>query len=551
MERKQEQQQELRNVNNKKVIINGDKESLPVEDEILKAYNQINILLSKKTQDSREFGFVVLCTVIAAFASYYNYSFGKEYMHDVSKRWGFSEEEATVFGTICGIVGLIINTAINGKSVHQAFYVVKDEIIKKNLRDKTPMPDDNLIRISLGVMCLLSVIGALPNLKFIYDTIKDDGLAYLIFMEVVQFIVMSALNLRGLYNTLKVNTEKKTVARIFKLEMLTEINECLVENKLNAEDLRSLSEGVSVRNSSSLLQKIIRITSIGTVLYVGPYSAVQYFVVKKGLEVSNEKSFWADMANFGVTDAGLLASALKWFLLGNGYANLVMRNFNLYRDPILKSNGKEVRLQSISRNTERTLVIVGLVVALFSLGSSSKIVEKYFYDGTDKSSETFWTSLLIGGGAAWGINTNDLSNIMEKIIDLGGYLLNTKIRKKTDPLEHLGNSNNENIMRNMLTISTMPENTFLDKFTEEFNSQNQDDAYKKLKPHVHAEHKTAQVYMHGRVTNSLYDSFIDGCRYLKNVASDTLFNSFKTKTYDEIDEDEVNAFLEQKRLFQA
>ncbi len=491
------------------------------------SYDNITAILNKQTYRPKEMGFVSFCGIGAVLGSYYNFAFGKAYVDDVALRWNFSPVEAEIFSNFCGTMGLIINAAINGKSLHQAFYIVKDEFIKSSLNGKK-MPDDNIIRISIGVMAVLSIIGATPNIKFVYDTTKDGNLIYLIVMEVIQFIIQFSLNLRGLHNTFKLNSEKKQVTQKFKLELLEAINSCLAPgNQISPEDLESLSKGILIRGRFQVLRTI---SKAGFCVYVGGYSAAFYFAVKNALPISKDENFFSDMLMFVITSCGLLSAALKWFFLGSAYINLIDRIFNLFQSPILKVNQNEVRSQYISRRTDRLLTLFGFIGAIFSLGSSSKIVEKYFFENQDKTAETFWLSLLIGGGAAFGINAIDLSTLIERIIDFVVYIYKTKICSSDGFLDHLGDSHDEMLMRVMLELSTMPGSTFLRKFAQEFSNEDVDiEALKEVvnKEGDQAPEKTASIYAHGYATTQLFHKFKDGCKQLSNNENNLPFKAFR------------------------
>jgi hypothetical protein len=511
----------------------------PSQQSYRAGYQQVATLLSRKEFAKSEIGLVLVCGVVAAFASYYNFSFSKAYVHDVSTRWGFSESDAALFSRFCGVMGFIINIGINGRSIHQFYSVIKDEIIQQTT-NKALMPDDNIIRTSVGVMALLSAIGALPNLKFVYDTTKDEHIAYLVFMEIIQFITQSALNLRGIYNTFKINSEKKKVAKMFKLDMLVATNQCLTSSKLSEEDIKALSEGNLAQRKYPILQSCLKGLAR---LYVLPYSLAFYFAVKDLVPKDNTNNYLDMLTTLG----GMLSGGLKCFLLGNAYESLIDRVFNLFlQEPILKLDQNEIRAQYTSRNMERILAIMGLLLAIFSLGSSSKIVEKYFFEDQDKTAQTFWISFILGGGAAWGINATDLSILIERFIDFGMYLSKV-VTPSEDPLDYLGCSHNEMMMRIMLVLSRMPESTFLQKFTEEFNVMppsfctldrlelaeqalpskkdhhdlNQDRAKQEATP--------SNVYIpHGYRASRLYTFFQHSFSNLSSVASDLAFKAFKT-----------------------
>lgn len=519
------------------------------------AYSGVTCYISKKEFQAKKMMFVSGCAVLAAIAGYYNYAFGKAYVYDVSMRWGFNEFEADVFSSVCGSIGLVINTAINGQSIHQFYYVLKDEIIKKTL-NKDSMPDDNIRRITLSIMSILSLIGALPNLKFVYDTSNDGSVFYLIFMEVIQFFTMTALNMRGLYNTIKIDSEKKHVVQKFKLQMLVALNQCLRGSLLGDEDLTALSQGILVRKRFPVLRQALK---LGTGLYVGGYSAAFYFAVKNAIDMPETNTFIDDLMNFGVTACGLLSAALKWFLLGNAYAGLVDRIFNLFQEPILKINQNEVRSQYISRNVDRTLAIGGLLIALLSLGSASKIVERYFFGSQEKTAETFFLSLLIGGGPALGINAMDLSTMIERLIDFVATIFQTKIRASSNRNSHLGNTHNEMVMRAMLEIVTMSDSTFIDKFLTEFNSEKDNSEESNVRARLELCHisssdsssmsldetegfnafihtKREDVYMHGYAAKEDFHTFFKRCGRLQTCGDNMTFQTFKNSdTESEVD----------------
>lgn len=504
------------------------------EQNVWDGYEKVSKILSKKTFGPNEVAFSVGCGVVAAVAGFYNFQFGKEYVYSVAKRWNFTEQQADLFSTFCGTDGLLINLAINAKSIKHASSVVKDEIIKKNPNAKS-MPDDNFIRMYTVMMVVLSIIGAIPNLKFVYDTTKSSNPAYLIFMEIIQFITVSALNFRGLYNTLSINTEKKQVVTKFKLDRLQNLNKCLkVVDQISQSDLIALSEGKLERPRAVALQKALKFF-FG--VYVIGYSAAFFFTVRGALPDSHTGTFVDDIVKFLMMSCGLLSSGLKLFFLSNAYSNLTEEVFNVYfQSPILKIDNKEVRQGVFSRNAERLLYAACLAFAIFSLGSSSKIVEKYFFD--EKTTETFWISLFIGGGAALGINAIDLANITKILAEFGAFLFKAKVRPPRDPNEHFGMTHKEFIYKCMLKTSKETNANFLSTNIIESRRdvsvailenelQHIDPNYKE-DPSIKPDEKS-KAYLHGYYPNTFFNAINQGCRMLWNVVPNRDFGIFKSK----------------------
>ncbi len=496
-------------------------EQTPEDKAAIAAYQALAKFLEPEQYPLSELALVTGASVVAVFASEYHFDFSVEYIQNFVLKLGLlSKQAATDFGYFCGTIGLVVNTAINTRSTCGTFYVCKDKIFKKRNGELLTV-EEKASRRSIIIQALIALISALPNSKFVYDTNKDKGLVKLIVMEIIQVITMSALNFRGLYNLTKTDENRKKWAEAYKFQMLKALNLCLVGMKLSDSDIKLLSQGILVRRNYPLFRNMAKYIAYA---YDIGYATAFFASARSAIPHVESVNFWGDILNFLGTTCAMTGGFLRWFLLISAVGNLTDTLFDLISDPILVDNSVEIRLKKISRNAERLLIGVSLALAFFSLGGASRIVGKYLFE--EETIQTAWQSLLIGGGAAWGINSLDLSVVIYESMMFIKYLLNKYLYKSNELSTAVGVSHNQMIFRLMCVIGTMPDDDFLEKFVEETVKIPPENSLAALPDTEVVEIYSKQSFGHNCEPNSYYDSFMTTCQALRSVPN-SAFSFFK------------------------
>lgn len=489
-------------------------------------YHVLAEYLPEKEYTRKEIAFYMFCGVLATLSSLYYFIFSTAYIQSVASRWGFDELQAKFFGDFCGAVSVVTNTAINSISIKLAWDIILAQVGQK-LAAKNKRTDDNSGRVTTVFNLVLSAIGAIPNGKFVYDASKGNNIAYLVFMEIVQFVVVTALNFRGLHNisTAKFRKEQDSIAYCLKKELLENLNNMLTTpSQLDAKKIECLSHGDLVNKKLSVLS-----TSVGLLLgaYTIVYSSAFYFAVQAAMPTTHFGNPLDDIIKFAETGCGILSSGLKFVFLGYAYYRFVDKMFSLFYSYILTTNGKKVSADFITQNGQRWLALFGGVAAALTLGSSSRIVEKYFFGALVQTAQTFWLSFGLGGIAAYAINAGDLLALFERLINFVVHVFRTRILRY-DPSYRFGNTHDEMVMQIMLKIVTTSDTDFLKKYTNEYTDK------EPIPEDVEETDKTALVeltkhghFYHNYSTNTFFKKLVDTSKGLKKVKGDTQFLEFK------------------------
>lgn len=492
-------------------------------------YRNLAGLLPEKKFTVKQLRFSTVCNALSLLSSLYYLALGSAYVREVALRWGLSEADATLFGEFCGYVSVLTNTSINSLSIEKGYDVIKTKIWEP-LKIKSKRSDDNSARITSITTLILSAIGAVPNMKFVYDSTKDSNQLYLILMLIVQFFVVTALNFRGVHNllTAKFRKEENSIAYKLKKELLKNLNKMLTK-KLSDQEIVALTHGELVLKKLPIIRLILGIL-FG--LYTFGYSSAFYFAVQDAMPTSDFNNFIDDIFSAAAIAFGVLSAGLKFLFLGYAYYMLLDKVSSLFDPYILKTGKTKVSGEFITQNGQRWLALLGIITAFFTLGSSSRIVEKYFFGDVEKTAETFWMALILGGGAAFGINAGDLMSLFERLINFAVFIVTTKIFHY-DSTYRFGKTHDEMIMRIMLRIAKMSDAEFLKEFTVEVTEKNletkkselAEDEYKALKQ-LKDEHKT-MFHLYSR--NRFFTEVARAGDVLDKVENNAPFCEFKER----------------------
>ncbi|MDQ2994525.1 MAG: hypothetical protein M3R00_06225, partial [Pseudomonadota bacterium] len=505
-------------------------------DEVCQAWDKIAKFMPEAgfaTSQGSRYVLVALTGVLACGASIFNGKFGGEFGKDIAKALNWNPEETELFSTICYTASLLANVPINARSALASIDKIRDDIWDRldvqccglfRPKHRLKLPTDGMLRLVIGGMGLVSLIGAVPNGIFATsDYEASDPAAWGMFC--LQLMTIGAQNLRGLTGVYDFDKQRESSVSIHKTRLFNKTIDCMEPGPgvlQLRDDVKYLAKEQLTAPANCVTSAFRKATGgvyAGSVLMYSSAFGKSVFdkLFDKFLKTSSDPR--GNIATFMEIVFGMGAFTsigLKWLLLGNSAYTIVGKAFALFERDILEVPGINTDNYSIQNKHLRRFwkglhIGSSFVVGTLSLGSPSMIVLRYLFKNA-QDLKSLLSSLAIGGSAAWPLNTLDFYNVTGNI---SGEILATlkSIFPKTfnyKPSDRFGNTPTEMYLKFIRIIATMSVSTFARVFLMPFNS-NFDDF------DIEAQHVTREQFDEMKtLVAEMIEKGMDGVGYARN-----------------------------------
>lgn len=345
---------------------------------------------------------------VSLFASLYYKPFCASFTTEALTTLGADQKKAHTVGNVSGWASLFVNFAIGIVSLLSAWWSLSQLPKKLKEADMENYVDQVMVAQLVGVI-VASIIGVFPNFVFINDTMKKKGasLGYTYFMQVIQFIAGTAMNIRGAMSVLNIESEWEKAAEEVKYLILCDLND-LLDDPLTDEELHILSRGENHIRKHTTLRKWLGYGGYALpILYIlGIFAASATifapFLTGVGLVVGA-------LATLNIIIA-LISSGLLLLLMGFTNGSLFDRLFMGGDKKILDVKGKD----DIPDSPIGVLIlalIIGFGLGLLSMGGPAAVIFNYMVP-------SILVAFFGGMAAGFGMNCSDLFNLANKYLNM-------------------------------------------------------------------------------------------------------------------------------------
>lgn len=352
-------------------------------------------------------GLLGLRVVPAALASYYNFLFSTAFNH---RLFGADSRAALFLSYLVWLDNAAINHISMGKS---------SERIIQDLIYKTPEGQNPYFaqvgRNRTYLFMALAFIGAVPNLKMVYDAMSArPDLAYLtIPMTICQGFATTGSNYRGLLGfSGYLYPGEANKYNEYTRELVKVITSNLPGKPLKRKVVKKLLEGKLTKDS--LGKKIAKI--IVTILSL-PYAFVSFLAAFGFFTYHTTNQVVAAVMAFFQVSVAVLGMVMKALLLNKSNYSIIEaiwpNNQILPSDSELAINRGE-RPKEIRLWPQRAMAVTSFAVGALTLGGAAEGVKKYLLDHfiTDQfMMSKLGLSYAIAFVAAGGINMKDFYDL--------------------------------------------------------------------------------------------------------------------------------------------
>lgn len=377
--------------------------------------------------------------------------------------------DATGFVKFTEACSYTYNTMINGESCEMLYYSLRYQYRTKN----APLINEKSRKTFRRGNILVSAAGAVPAGVMMWDLLAEGNKAWAVFNSGLQWGIVTALNWRGTNNLIKLDSENKRWAKMFRLVLMMMLYDAMVDDDLKTDELRFkifdyYSKGNKPRKGGKPAKYarwwISRLYGLSGLLYTaGFFQSVMSKIV--GEDAPDLTGLWVAIGSV----VAVMAFAQRGLLIGN--ANIpVAEDFIslMVCDPHAFPEIRSIR----DRNIEWAMNALSGVFAPFSMGGVYWILHRYVM-GNLWGSEAggigcLATCMALGFATVFPLNFTSQGANMARYLKGLVNMFNKKYYPDVYADYKYGKSHNEYILRIMKQLFMMPDEKLLKRFGKPF-----------------------------------------------------------------------------------